>query len=96
MDEGVIEEVKEGIILNVKVNPGVSNFELKGINSWRGNLRISVSSEAEKGKANEELLEELEETLSHKVEIVAGVKSREKKLLVRGATKTEVIDILDL
>ena len=92
----LLEEREDGVVLNVKVRPGADRFRLEGVNSWRNNLRVSVSSGARKGKANQELLEELGSILGRKVRILSGSKSREKKLLVEGASRSGVSKMLDL
>ncbi len=96
MSEDYLEDREDGVLLSVKVNPGSSEFEVKGINEWRGNVRISVPAPARDGRANEELLNGLESVLGCEAEIVSGRRSREKKILIVGSSISEISDKLGL
>jgi len=47
-----------------------------------------------KGKVNKEIIKETSKLLGFKVEIVSGVSSKQKVLLIRGANKTQVEVVL--
>ena len=96
MDEGFLEEKEDSVVLSLTVSPGAPRFELKDVNPWRNTLKVSVSSPPEGGKANDELLEELSSVLGRELRILSGSKSRQKKVLVMGASKSEVLENLDL
>lgn len=60
----------------VKVHPGSEKFELKdGVIP-----EVFLESEAENGRANEELRRKLSEHLDAEIGIISGAKSRRKKL----------------
>lgn len=92
----MLKQEDNGVVVNLKVIPNSQKFEIKGVNPWRKKLRISVSSPPEDGKANQELLDGLETVLGSKVDIVSGVKSREKQIVVRDVSIDEVIEKLGL
>lgn len=96
MPEGVLKEKGDRVLLNVRVKAGSQKFEIGNVNPWRNHLKIRVGSRPERGKANRELLEELESILERDVRIVAGKRSEEKKLLIENITRKEVVRKLDL
>lgn len=96
MDEDVLEERDDRVLLKVKVRPGSDRFKVGEVDPWRSQLKVRVGSEARRGEANRELLEELGSVLDKDVRIVSGERSREKKLLVEGATKGGVVGKLKL
>ncbi len=96
MLEKTLEEKKNDTLLKTKVKPNSQNFKIDEINPWRNQLKIKVTSKPEKGKANQELLNELKTILNKKIKITAGKKSREKKLLIENITPEEVIQKLNL
>lgn len=96
MDRDTLEQEKDGVLINLKVIPDSDSFEIRGENQWRKRVRVAVSSAARKGRANRELLDELESILGRKVEILSGSRSREKRLFVKEATVVEVSEKLGL
>jgi uncharacterized protein YggU (UPF0235/DUF167 family) len=69
----------EGVMLLVKAQPGM--------------LKVAVTQIAEKGKANQALVEALAEGLGLKrsqIELVSGESQREKRFLVRGANQEQL------
>jgi hypothetical protein len=72
----------QGILLPVRVTPGCKEFAVSGFDEWTGSLKVRLREKPEKGKANKELLENFEKIFNTHVEIIAGEKQREKKLLV--------------
>ncbi len=75
------------LIVNLKVKPNSSVFQIKKYNEAENLLRIDVKSKALKGKANQELLKKIKRALGKEVELVAGEKTRTKKLKIRNCTK---------
>lgn len=84
------EEKKEGVLLNVKLFPGMSKLAIKGLGEDENGqeyLKISVNSAPEKGKANAELISFLSKLVGvakSDVKIVTGELSRYKKVLLNG------------
>ena len=86
-----ITKTKNGVTLKVFVKPNSPKFkiELDG-----GEIVVFSTEEPEKGKVNKEIIKETSKLLGFKVEIVSGVSSKQKVLLIRGANKTQVEVVL--
>jgi len=86
-----INEVKDGVILEVNVKPNSKEFKIV----VEGEEIVVFCVEAPvKGKVNKELLKEFSRLFHNKVELVSGFTSRQKKLLIRSFGKTEAERIL--
>ena len=66
----------------VKVKPNSASNEVLGLDE-QGLLRVNVKAPAQKGKANKELVKVLSKHFKKRVEILSGLKSREKRILLR-------------
>ncbi|MDG6222654.1 MAG: DUF167 domain-containing protein [Candidatus Bathyarchaeota archaeon] len=87
-----LQEVPEGVVLDVFVKPNAERFQLK----IEEDELVALSSEAPvKGKVNKELLKQLTKIFGHKVELVSGFTSRQKRFLVTGIDAKEVEQILE-
>ena len=86
----MIKENKEGVILQIYVQPKAKKNEIEGIDEWRGRLKVKVKAPPVGGKANKELVKFLSKLLGAEVELVKGETSREKDVLVRGMMAEEV------
>ncbi len=86
-----ISETKDGVVISVFVKPNSPKFkiELDG-----DELVVYSTEEPVKGKVNKEIIKETSKRLKRQVEIVSGLTSRQKVILVRGATKTDVEGLL--
>jgi uncharacterized protein (TIGR00251 family) len=81
-------EHAEGCILPVRAQPGARKARVAG--EQNGSLKLAVTAPPENGRANQALIEFLQELLDIKrsqIELVSGVKSREKRFLIRGVGK---------
>jgi len=86
-----INEVKDGVILDVNVKPNSKEFKIV----VEGDEIVVFCVEAPvKGKVNKELVKEFSRLFHSKVELVSGFTSKQKKLLIRGFGKSEVERIL--
>ena len=88
----MIEE--KGIALEIKVVPNSKEFKIVGFDEWSNSLKIKVKSAPEKGKANKELVEKLQEILKTKVKILQGEKSANKKILIEKYSSEKLLDAL--
>lgn len=82
----------EGLILPVRAQPGARKAGILG--EQAGSLKIAVTAPPEDGRANQALIETIREQLGLKrsqVELLSGATSREKKFLIRGLTKAELL-----
>jgi uncharacterized protein (TIGR00251 family) len=80
-------ETKDGTIIEVYVKPNSAKFE---VNVEGDEIVVRSTEEPEKGKVNKEIVKQLTKLFSTKVEIVSGLTSREKKLLIVGGDKSNV------
>ena len=81
-----INEVKDGVILDVNVKPNSKEFKIV----VEGDEIVVFCVEAPvKGKVNKELVKEFSRLFHSKVELVSGFTSKQKKLLIRGFRKSE-------
>jgi uncharacterized protein (TIGR00251 family) len=86
-----ITDHPEGVVLAVRAQPGASKAGLRG--EQNGALKVAVTQIAEKGKANQALVEVLAECLGlrrSQLELLAGQTQRDKRLLVRGVSRSEL------
>jgi hypothetical protein len=86
-----INEVKDGVILDVNVKPNSKEFKIVVEGD---EIVVSCVEKPVKGKVNKELVKEFSRLFHSKVELVSGFASRQKKLLIRGFGKSEVERIL--
>jgi uncharacterized protein (TIGR00251 family) len=86
-----LQETAQGVVLDVHVKPNSKQFrvEMDG-----DELVVSCREAPVKGKVNKELLKQLSRLFGHKVELVSGSTSREKRLLVADIKAEEVSRIV--
>jgi uncharacterized protein (TIGR00251 family) len=82
-----ISETKNGVVIEVFVKPNSERFEvlLEG-----DEVIVRCTEEPVKGKVNKELLKTLSKFFHTSVELVSGATSRQKRLLIRKLSKSEV------
>ncbi|HNT05510.1 MAG TPA: DUF167 domain-containing protein [Anaerolineae bacterium] len=96
MTESALRETQSGVTIAVHVVPRASRTELAGLHG--ASLRIRVQAPPVEGAANKELLRFLARRLSvpaSRIELLAGAGSRQKLILVRGATLATIIARLE-
>lgn len=74
----------DGVLLDVKAQPGSKRDELRGIQD--GALKVCVTQVPEKGKANKAIRKQLAKSLglrASQVELVSGEMASQKKFLLR-------------
>ena len=82
-----IQETKQGVILEVYVKPKSNDFKIMVDD---GEIVAFCSEEPVKGKADKELIKELSRLFHRKVQLISGFTSKQKKLLIRDAEKSEI------
>ena len=90
-----IHEVKEGIVVDIEVSPRSSHFSIRSYNQWRNRIEIQIRSVPEKGKANQEIIQEFSRLTNKEVEIVSGHKSRKKTIKVYDISEKEFSQIIN-
>jgi len=88
----MIEETSEGVLLGLRVKPSSSHFRFS--TNPKGELVMELKSPAEKDEANAELIKRLKAIFRHDVSLLRGRRSRNKVVLIRGASAVEVKDKL--
>ena len=82
-----IREVKDGVLLQIFVKPNQPKFRIEVDG---GEVIVYATEEPEKGKVNKQILKETGRIFGFTAEIALGSTSRQKVLLLRGATKMQV------
>lgn len=82
-----ITETKDGVILTVFVKPNSPKFSVEMDDD---EIVLHCTEEPIKGKVNKEIIKETSKLLGFKVEIVSGLTSKQKVLLIRGVEKSTV------
>lgn len=89
MDQG------EGCVLFVRAQPGAKRNALVGERA--GALKVAITAPPENNRANQALLEFLAKSLGLKrsqLDLSAGHASRDKKILIRGKSAQELLNLL--
>ena len=86
-----INETKEGTILQVWVKPSSRTFKVV-VNE--DDVTVQCTEDPEKGKANRELINQLSKLFHKEVAIVSGASSKQKLVLIKGTSKSEVERLL--
>ncbi len=86
-----LTETKNGTVIEVFVRPNSKKFEVTLDDE---EIIVRCTEEPTKGKVNKEIIREFSKMFHEPVEIVHGLTSKEKKILVAGIGKSEVEKIL--
>ncbi len=81
----------QGTVLEVYVKPNSKKFRVIIEND---ELVVFCQEAAEKGKVNRELTKELSRLFKKRAEIISGLTSRQKRILIKNATTEEVCQFL--
>ena len=86
-----IQDVKQGVILEVHVKPRSREFRIEADGD---EIVVFCREEPVKGKVNKELIKELSRLFNKEVKLVSGFTSKQKRLLIKDAEKNEVTQVL--
>ena len=86
-----VQETSQGVILDVHVKPNSKEFRIKVENDG---LVVSCREAPVKGKVNKEILKQFSRIFGHKVELVSGFTSRQKRFLVYGIEAMDMNRVL--
>ena len=78
---------KEGVIVEVFVKPNSPVFKIKIVGD---EIVVCSTEEPIKGRVNKEIVKELTRFFGRRIQIVSGVTSRHKRILIECATEIEV------
>jgi uncharacterized protein (TIGR00251 family) len=84
-------ETQDGTVIEVFVKPNSQNFK---ITVDDGEIVVFCTEQPVKGKVNKELVKEFSKFFHAKVEIVSGLTSKQKRLLINGVWKNAVEQLL--
>lgn len=84
-------KTKDGVILEIQVKPKSKNFRIR-VND---ELVIFCRQQPVKGKVNRELIKELSKIFERQIEIVSGLRSKVKKVLIRKIAEEDVFKALE-
>ena len=96
MSKRFVGTAREGTLLNLHVSPGAKSTSVEGLYG-EGAIKLKVAAPPVGGKANAEVERFLSRLLGvprSDVNIILGASSRDKTVLVRGATQAETQEAL--
>ena len=86
-----LEETEDGVIVKVFVKPLSVRFN---VTIDDGEIVVFCTEQPVKGKVNKELVKQFSRLFHAKVEFVSGLTSKQKRLLIKGVSKSEVEQLL--
>jgi uncharacterized protein (TIGR00251 family) len=86
-----VKETEDGAVIEVFVKPNSRRFEITVDDR---EIVVFCTEQPVKGKVNKELVKEFSKLFHAKVEIVSGLTSKQKRLLITGVGKSEVEQLL--
>ena len=86
-----VKETEDGVVLEVFVKPNSQRFD---ITIDDDEIVVFCMEQPVKGKVNKELVKEFSKFFHAKVELVSGLTSKQKRLLIAGVGKSEVEQLL--
>ncbi len=89
-----VGETEDGVVFNIRVIPRASRCELAGVQNDA--LKIRITAPPVEGAANKECIKFLSEMLGvtkAQIKIIAGHKSRNKKVSVSGINRRDIENI---
>ena len=92
-----IKITREGVILDLEISAGAKETAIQGYNAWRKRIEVRVAQRAQKGKANDELISFLSDLFnvnSKNIEIISGLTSSKKSVLILQKNPDEILEIL--
>lgn len=97
--EEAIKVLDSGIIVDIEVTPGSKSLSVpSGYNEWRKRIEVKLTKNAQKGKANEQLIESLAELFrisSSDILISSGATSSKKSLLIKGISYQQAVSVFE-
>lgn len=95
--EEAIKDLGSGIIVDIEVTPGSRSISVpSGYNEWRKRIEVKLTKNAQKGKANEQLIECLAALFgisSSNIVISSGATSSKKSLLIKEISYEQAVFI---
>lgn len=96
---GAVSVERQGIVIAIEVTAGAKAAVFpSGYNEWRRTISCRVLAPALEGKANRAIVRLVAETLgvpASSVSILSGIVSSQKRVLVTGINREQVLERLD-
>jgi uncharacterized protein (TIGR00251 family) len=86
-----IQKTKQGVILEVYVKPRSKEFKIVAEGE---EIMVFCIEEPVRGKVNKELIKQFSRLFHKNVKLVSGFTSKQKKVLIKDAEKSEVAHVL--
>jgi uncharacterized protein (TIGR00251 family) len=97
---GAVSEERQGVIISIEVTAGVKEAGFPaGYNEWRRSIGCRVSAPAIEGRANKAIIRLVAEKMgvsASAVSILSGSTSSQKRVLVIGISRQQVLDRLGI
>lgn len=94
-----VKEGDDGVLIDIEVTPGTKTVKVpSGYNPWRKRIEVRLSREAQKGKANQQLIHELSGMLGIKennVTLISGHTGHKKTIHIRGMNLEQVLNLME-
>lgn len=93
-----IEDIKDGVILRVVVQPQSPKNQIVGLHGDPARLKIRIAAPPREGEANDELVKYLKillRPLHAQVSLLRGETSKKKDLFIRESSKEQIEKILN-
>lgn len=94
-----VREGNDGVLIDIEVTPGTKTVKVpSGYNPWRKRIEVRLSREAQKGKANQQLIRELSGMLGvseNDVTLISGHTGHKKTVHIRGINLEHVLNLMD-
>ena len=95
--EEAIKNLNSAVLVDIEVTPGSKSVSVpSGYNEWRKRIEVKLTKNAQKGKANEQLVECLAKLFgisSSDIVISSGATSSKKSLLIKGVSYQQAVSI---
>ena len=89
-----ISQKDNDVLIEIEVSPNSKKFEFSGFNEWRNTFEIRIKQVPQKGKANKEIIKGLSKFFNKEIVIFKGEKSSRKTILIKNASKDEILNKL--
>jgi len=86
-----LKETEDGVIVEVFVKLNSKSFKIAASTD---EIVVFCTEQPVRGKVNKELVKELSSLFHAKVELVSGITSKRKRLLITGVSKSQVEQLL--
>ena len=97
--KNAVREGDDGVLIDVEVTPGTKTVKIpSGYNPWRKRIEVRLSRQAQKGKANQQLIRELSGMLGVKendVTLISGHTAHKKTVRIRGMNLEQVNSLME-